>query len=437
MKNAVSRSLVLMFLVTGFLSAQKPSPFVHAPKQGAEPKLAGPGTLDFDDLGMDLEDLQLQLGDIKPQIEAEVARAKEQVENALSNGALLEMQEPFRELNQEFANNFVFNKDFAFAPMVRGFDLAEISGDDAYREGTRAIDHHEYAKAISAMDRVIEAKGGHKEGAYYWKAYAQSRIGRTNDALATLSELRKDDPQSRWLNDAKALEVEIRQDAGQHVSPDGQPDEDLKLLAINGLMNSDPARALPLLEKVLNGTKNPPRVRERALFVLARSNSPEAQSAVLRIAKGGGNPDLQMKALQYLAVAGGKNVTANLSEAYNASQDVSVKRAALQGLFMAKARDQIVAIAKSERNPELRMESIRFLGVLGADDVLLSLYNSETNADIKRSILDAFFERGDAKQIIALSRRENDPGLKRQAVQRLSMMKSKEASDYLMELLNK
>ena len=104
---------------------------------------------------------------------------------------------------------------------------------------------------------------------------------------------------------------------------------------------------------------------------------------------------------------------------------------------MAKARDQIVAIAKSERNPELRMESIRFLGVLGADDVLLSLYNSETNADIKRSILDAFFARGDAKQIIALSRRENDPGLKRQAVQRLSMMKSKEASDYLMELLNK
>lgn len=437
MKNAVSRSLVLMFLVTGFLSAQKPSPFVHAPKPGAEPKLAGPGTLDFDDLGMDLEDLQLQLNNIKPEIEGEVARAKEQVENALSNGALLEMQEPFRELNQEFANNFVFNKDFAFAPMVRGFDLAEISGDDAYREGTRAIDHHEYAKAISAMDRVIEAKGGHKEGAYYWKAYAQSRIGRTNDALATLSELRKDDPQSRWLNDAKALEVEIRQDAGQHVSPDGQPDEDLKLLAINGLMNSDPARALPLLEKVLNDTKNPPRVRERALFVLARSNSPEAQSAVLRIAKGGGNPDLQMKALQYLAVAGGKNVTANLSEAYNAAKDVSVKRAALQGLFMAKARDQIIAIAKSEPNPELRMESIRFLGVLGADDVLLSLYNSETNADIKRSILDAFFERGDAKQIIALSRRENDPGLKRQAVQRLSMMKSKEASDYLMELLNK
>ena len=69
--------------------------------------------------------------------------------------------------------------------------------------------------------------------------------------------------------------------------------------------------------------------------------------------------------------------------------------------------------------------------------MLLSLYNSESNAETKRSILDALFARGDAKQIIGLSRRENDPALRREAVQRLSMMKSKEASDYLMELLNK
>jgi tetratricopeptide repeat protein len=438
MKKAAFGSLASMCLLAGVLSAQnpKPKPFGPKPTPRMEPKLARPGPLEWDDF--DADDLEFRLGIMQPQIDAEVARAKDQMEKALADSRLkLDLNIPLQELNTEIANNFAFNKNFSFAPAIQGFDLESSSGDRAYREGTRAIDHHDYDKAIGAMDRVIAAKGPHKEGAYYWKAFAQSRIGRTNDALATLSALRKDDPQSRWLNDAKALEVEIKQNAGQHVSPDEESDEDLKLLAINGLMNSDPSRALPLLEKVLNDTKNPPRVRERALFVLARSNAPEAQSAVLRIAKGGGNPDLQMKALQYLAVGDGKNVVSALSEAYSSAKDVPIKRAALEGLFTAKARDQIASIARSERNPDLRRQAIQFLGPLGAEDVLLSLYNSEANAETKRSILDALFASGDAKQIIALSRRENDPAIRREAVQRLSVMKSKEASDYLMELLNK
>jgi hypothetical protein len=437
MKKPALGVFASMCLLAGILSAQNPKPKPFGPKPTPEPapKLAKPEPFEWD---FDEDDVPFDLLITPPHIDAEVARAKDQVEKALADSRLkLDFNVPFQELNAEIANNFALKNDFSFAPVIRGFDLEGASGDRAYREGTRAIDHHDYDKAITAMDRVIEAKGPHKEGAYYWKAFAQSRIGRTNDALATLATLRKDDPQSRWLNDAKALEVEIKQSAGQHVSPDEESDEDLKLLAINGLMNSDPSRALPLLEKVLNETKNPPRVRERALFVLARSSAPEAQSAVLRIAKGGGNPDLQMKALQYLAVGDGKNVVATLSEAYNSAKDVPIKRAALEGLFTAKARDQIASIARSERNPDLKRQAIQFLGPLGADDVLLSLYNSESNAETKRSILDALFARGDAKQIIALSRRENDPTLRREAVQRLSMMKSKEASDYLMELLNK
>jgi hypothetical protein len=438
MKNAALGTFASMCLLAGVLSAQNPKPKPFGPKAtpGAEPKLAEPGPLEWDDF--DADDLEFRLGMMQPDIDAQVASAKDQMEKALADSRLkLDFHVPLQELNAEIANNFAFKKDFSFAPAMRGFDVEGASGDRAYREGTRAIDHHDYDKAITAMDRVIEAKGPHKEGAYYWKAFAQSRIGRTNDALATLTALRKDDPQSRWLNDAKALEVEIRQNAGQHVSPNEESDEDLKLLAINGLMHSDPSRALPLLDKVLNDTKNPPRVRERALFVLARSNAPEAQTAVLRIAKGGGNPDLQMKALRYLAVGDGKNVVSALFEAYSSAKDVPIKRAALEGLFTAKARDQIASIARSERNPDLKRQAIQFLGPLGAEDVLLSLYNSETNTETKRSILDALFARGDAKQIIALSRRESDPALRREAVQRLSVMKSKEASDYLMELLNK
>src|SRR4030095_14967154 len=79
-------------------------------------------------------------------------------------------------------------------------------------------------------------------------------------------------PSSRWLGDARALELQIRQRAGQSVSPDTQADDDLKLLAIQGLMHSNPEQSVPMLEKLLAGN-NSPRLKERALFVLAQSGS--------------------------------------------------------------------------------------------------------------------------------------------------------------------
>ena len=106
---------------------------------------------------------------------------------------------------------------------------------------------------------------------------------------------------SRWLNDARALELQVRQRAGQPVSPDQQNDDDLKLLAIQGLQQMDPAQGVPLLEKILQGNQSP-RLKERALFVLAQSGSPRAQQVLTGIAKGNANPDLQRKAIQYLGM---------------------------------------------------------------------------------------------------------------------------------------
>ena len=44
------------------------------------------------------------------------------------------------------------------------------------------------------------------------------------------------------------------------------------LLALNSLMNTDPDRSVPMLEKLLKSS-NSPRLKERALFVLAQNRS--------------------------------------------------------------------------------------------------------------------------------------------------------------------
>jgi hypothetical protein len=61
----------------------------------------------------------------------------------------------------------------------------------------------------------------------------------------------------------------------------------------------------------------------------------------------------------------------------------------------------------------------------------------EKDTIVRKAVLNAFFLQGNARQLIEVARKETDPELKRAAVQKLSLMGSKEATEFLMELLNK
>ena len=95
------------------------------------------------------------------------------------------------------------------------------------------------------------------------------------------------------------------------------------------------------------------------------------------MAKGGSNPDLQLKAVHYLGVMGGRQ---ELGDVYAATNDVEVKRMALHGLMVAGAKDQMLAAAKGEKNTELRREAIHWLGTMGAEPELWQLYQVEPSA---------------------------------------------------------
>lgn len=231
------------------------------------------------------------------------------------------------------------------------------SEENQYRQATRLLDQREWARAMEAFSKVAFRNGDRADGARYWKAYSLHKLGRRDDALAGLSELAKMHPTSRYLDDAKALEVEIRQASGKPVSPEQQTDEDIKLMAINGLMESDHERAIPLLEGILSRSTSP-KLKDRALFVLARHESPQAQKLVVDVAKGKGNPDLQLRAIDYL---GGrrKDRGATLVEIYASSSDARVKRRVIEAVSHDPAR--LVEIARKEANPELKRDAVRRL----------------------------------------------------------------------------
>jgi HEAT repeat protein len=306
--------------------------------------------------------------------------------------------------------------------------------EELYNDAQEQIDDGQWDQAVRTLDQLARAKPGTKaDAALYWKAYALNKRGQRAEALATLAELKKAYPQSAWLGDAKALEVEMH--GGTAASRGGTEelgDEETKLLVINSLMQSDPERALPVLEKLL-ATSTSPRIRERALFVLCQSDSPQAREIVSKVARGG-RPDLQQKAIKYLGLFGGAESRQALSDIYAASSDVGIKRSILQAFMVSGEKGRLLQAAKSEPVPELRRAAIEQLGVMGAHAELAQLYASETAPELRRALIQAFFVGGDFDRMAELARTERDPELRKTAIRNLGLMGGPRAGEVLVSL---
>jgi HEAT repeat protein len=387
------------------------------------------------------------------------------------------------------------------APQSESF-LQKPSGRSAEEDrlmerGKAAIDAGRWDRALEAFNAAAAEKGPHADEALYWKAYALNKMAHRAEALTTLAQLRTLYANSRWHDDAAALEIEVRQASGEKVNPNSEPDEDLKLMALTGLMNSDPDRALPMLEKLLQANQSP-KLKERALFVLSQNDNPKARQILLQFARSGSNPDMQMKAIHYLGIMGSKENRQILADLYASSNDPGVKRAVLHSFMVSGDRDHLLQAAKSEKNPDLRMEAIHQLGISGGQSelwtlyqaeptvevketilhsmfiggnsdkllevargeknvrlrkaaihslglmggehtgtALVSIYSSETDPAVRSEIVNALFIQGNAKAMVDLARKENNPEMKKVIVSKLSIMGSKDATEYMLELLNK
>lgn len=303
----------------------------------------------------------------------------------------------------------------------------------AYDEGMRHIYDSRWERAVERFDEVLTLKGQKLDAALYWKAYAQDRQGLRADALATLGVLTRDHAGSRYLQQARALEAEVRRNAGQPVSPQDQADEELKLMAIAALQHSAPDEAVPMLEKLLAGTAAP-KLKERALFVLAQSNAPQAREILKNIAKGSSTPELQGRAITYLGTMGGRESRAVLAEIYDGTTDVDSRKRILRALAMGGEKDRVLAAAQSEPNPELRAEAVRQLGIHGGHAELSQIYAKETSTEIKKQILTAMAMGRNTARLTELARTEQDAELRRAAIRSLGMVGGKAAGETLVQL---
>ncbi len=348
----------------------------------------------------------------------------------------------------------------ALAPMAFAWDQQDgylmrgPSTDSSYNRGLSLLMQHQYENAITMFDRVIAAKSTHADGALYYKAWALSKLGRSDDAVAAINELKSSYSSSAYLGEARTLEASVKK-----LGPGQVDDDDIKLLAIQAIQYSDPDKAVATCEGVLNGT-NSLAVKERAIYVLALIDRPEAHQLLLSYAKGKGNPELQREAINYLGARNAKQPTKSteLIDIYNSTANVDVKMAVISAFRSAGDKASLMSIASGQGfgvgrggrgmgTPEapmaqvaqadqmgLRTRAISNLSDLASPQELWPLYEKEENKDLRGEWVSTFSSMGALDQLVQIVKTEKDPTVRQRAIRALGNQKSDKTGTMLTDL---
>jgi hypothetical protein len=165
---------------------------------------------------------------------------------------------------------------------AEGATAADAPYSSLYADGTRAINESRWADAEKAFTKVASEHGPHADGALYWKAYAENKLGQAKPAQDTCAELGRAFPASSWIHECGALMIEMNAKSGKPVEPKAGDDDDLKLLALNALMKKDEAKALAQIQEILNGDSSE-KLKKEALFILGDHYSDATYGQIVRV----------------------------------------------------------------------------------------------------------------------------------------------------------
>ena len=183
-------------------------------------------------------------------------------------------------MKASIALGFAFLAVTLCGPVSQAGSTANDTG--LYNDGMRAINETHWVDAESIFTTVAGQHGDHAEGALYWKAYAEKMQGHTKAALATCGDLNHAFPASSWNHDCTALAIEMGAESSNPLDPQDLKDDDLRLLALNVLMQKNESGALAQIQEILNGDFSE-RLKKEALFILEQHYSDATYAQIVRI----------------------------------------------------------------------------------------------------------------------------------------------------------
>jgi HEAT repeat protein len=210
--------------------------------------------------------------------------------------------------------------------------LQQDPADSLYRAGRRALNAGDYREAADyfATIRARHPNSGYVADAYYWEAYARYRGGNTQDlrvARELLKQQAEQYPDAATGRDAEILlgrvqgtlarrgdaeaaegvaiaaapEPPERPERPERAEPPPRPprskghEDDVRVTALNALLQMNAEQAVPILRKVLEKRdEGSVELRRKAVFILSQQDTDETAQIMLDVVRN--DPDREVRA---------------------------------------------------------------------------------------------------------------------------------------------
>lgn len=297
--------------------------------------------------------------------------------------------------------------------------------DSLYQAGRQALAGGDFRGAARLFRQILAE---HPDSIYapdapYWQAFALYRLGgieRMHEALDALDEQREQYPGAATRADGDALAVRIRgelarrgdAEAAERVTdlagrtsdcPDEDDDNDVRIAALNALLQMDAERAMPILKQVLARRDDcSVGLRRKAVFLVAQQESPETEDLLLATARDDPDAEVRKQAVFWLSEVDTDKAVDALEEILETGSDPAIKEKALFALSEHEGeRSRQILQRYAERSDvpvELREKAIFWIGESGdpaSGDFLRRLFGQVAEPELKEQLLFAVSEMDD------------------------------------------
>ncbi len=212
-----------------------------------------------------------------------------------------------------------------------------------------------------------------------------------------------------------------------------ESDPELRRAAIYGIAMEEDDEAAELLQMLYENANS---TEEKSMILEALTIMDEAKPLALTILRTEKDPELQRQAIQVLGIM---EATEELGNLYSSMTSRESRMAILEAMAIAEDTDGLMKVLETEQDEDLRAAAIQSLAISEGDGVakkLVSIYPNASREE-KSAVIQSMMIMDDAEALLSLLKSEDDPELKREMMQMLTIMDSEEADEYLFEMLEK
>ncbi len=392
----------------------------------------------------------------------------------------------------------------------------EDKAKEMYEKAKRLVYEKNYEQAVNLYTKLMQeyAQSTYVDDSMYWLAYSQYLHSRNLDsienklkakekALQQLNNLIKSHDQSKWIDDAKHLRIEIAEDLVQKglknyqvfinsslmglealegfaglegleglVGLEGlepldtadvldnlyvikrekqgeeeDPEIQLKLVALNALMNMDEDKAFPILVKIVQEDESP-KLREQAIFILSRSKKSEVVPLLLERATSDPETKVREQAVFWLGQRKSKESMDAMLKIYDSKTDIKIKEQVIHALAQHaksskddRAWKKLLAIAKTDEDVKAQEQAIFWIGQTrgkSSPEILIDIYDSSVSLKAKKQVIHSLSQtksKTAIQKLIEMAKGEKDLELKKTIIFWLGQSKDEAAIKYLFEIL--